>query len=304
MDYTPVINQIIVLFLVMLTGYICNKRNLLNTNMNKGLTEIIIYVTIPAMIISSFNLRFSRDMLYGGIYIFIISSIIHILLIFVSKLFYFKFNNITQNILRFSAIFSNCGFMGYPVVQSIYGSVGVFYAAIYNIPFTIAVWTIGVALYTGGKNDIKSLKKALVNPGIVAVFVGLIIFGFSIKLPIPINKYMDSIGSTTVPLSMLVIGSSLATVELKKVFTGFEVYYSTFIRLIVLPVIFVVLFKVLGINNLIIKISALLLAMPAAANTAIFAERYDGDVVLASKCVFISTLLSAVTIPILVIIMK
>lgn len=299
MAYTKVANQIIMLFLILFVGYIARKKNILTDESNRILSELLLNVSFPLMIIASFNYSFSKDMLYTAEKLFILSLIIHLCLILLTRIFYHKYKHESKSVLRFISIFSNCAFMGYPIIQSIYGNVGVFYTAIFNIPFNILMWTAGIILFTG-ERDIKSIKKIALNPGILSVFIGLIIFLFSIKLPQPIFKAMDMIGSTTVPLSMIITGSTLAGMNIKEVFSGFTVYYASAIRLIVIPAIVFVVLKAVGLSGMLLVIPVVIMGMPASANTSIMAEKYNADAALASRCIFITTTLSVITIPLIV----
>ncbi|MBU3111371.1 AEC family transporter [Clostridium lacusfryxellense] len=189
--------------------------------------------------------------------------------------------------------------MGYPVLESIYGGIGVFYAAIFNIPFNILVWTVGVMLFTGEK-DFKSMRKTLANPALVAVFIGIILFIFSIKLPIPIENSLKIVGSTTTPISMIIVGSMLAEMKFKDAFSNVSVYYAAIVRLLIVPMIIYVTLKILKVDEFLINICVILEAMPAAVMAAIIAEKYGGDSLLASQCIFITTIVSGITIPIII----
>jgi len=251
------------------------------------------------MIITSFNIKYEASMVSNAQKIFIYSFLIHISLIFISKILFFKLPENKQQVFRFVTIFSNVGFMGYPVLESIYGGIGVFYAAIFNIAFNILVWTVGVMLFTGEK-DFKSMRKALANPALIAVIIGIILFTFSIKLPLPIETSIKLVGSTTTPISMIIVGSMLAEMQLKDAFSGFYVYYATIVRLFIVPMIVYVVLKLLKVDEMLLTICVILQAMPAAVMAPIIAKKYGGDSLLASQCVFITTIVSGITIPIII----
>jgi predicted permease len=299
MDYSKILNQVIVLFLIMVVGYFARKRNIINSQVNKGLSELLLRITLPFMIVASFNYSYSKDMLYNAFILFIYSMIMHGSLVFISKLLYYKYPHKVKSVLRYITVFSNCGYMGYPVVESVFGKVGVFYAAIFNIPFNILSWTVGIMFFTGEK-DFKAAKKVLLNPGILSVLIGLVLFIFSIKLPLPVYKTLESIGSITTPLSMIIVGSMLAEMNIRDVFAGFEIYYGCVVRLIVIPIIVIAILKLFGAKDVLLGIPTLIAAMPAAANTAIFAEKYGGDSLFASRIIFVTTMLSSLTIPIII----
>ena len=299
MDNSQLINQVIVLFIIMAVGFYAKKKKFLNSVADKGLSELLLNITLPFMIITSFNIKYETEMASNAQKILLYSFLIHISLVFISKAIFYKFPTNKQQVFRFITIFSNVGFMGYPVLESIYGGIGVFYAAIFNIPFNILVWTVGVMLFTGEK-DFKSMRKALANPALIAVVIGIVLFVFSIKLPISIESSLKIVGSTTTPISMIIVGSMLAEMKFKDAFSNLSVYYAAIVRLLIVPMIIYVTLKILRVDELLINICVILQAMPAAVMAAIIAEKYGGDSLLASQCVFITTIVSGITIPIII----
>jgi predicted permease len=294
-----VINQVIILFLTMVIGFVAKKRNIINDETTNKLSEILLRITLPAMIIFSYNQEFSKDLLAKGGIMLVYSLVIHVFGILLGNIIYWKYPDDIKNVLKFVTIYSNCGYMGLPVLEALYGQIGIFYASIYITIFNIFTWTNGVMIFTG-KRDIKSMKKALINPGIIAVFIGLFIFIFSIKLPYPVAKTLEMFGTMTTPLSMLIIGALIANMDFKKLFSGLALYYVTAIRLIILPLLVLIAMKILGITDtMLLGTCVTTAAMPAAANTAIFAERYNGNSALASRIVAFSTIASMITIPII-----
>jgi predicted permease len=302
MEDSKVFSQIIVLFLIMIVGYFCGTKKIITREVHRGLSELLLDVTIPFMIVASFNYDFSWEMLKRAGVLLFYSFVMYFGLIFLSKVLYFKYPPSTKGVLKFISVFSNCGYMGYPVIESIYGKIGIFYASIFNIPFNILAYTLGEMLFTGNK-DFKALKKSLVNPGNAAICIGLFLFIFSIKLPYPIQEALDTIGGTTTPLSMLIVGSMLAEMEVKELFKGFELYYGSIIRLIATPLLVYSFLKLIGVSGMDLGIPVLIAAMPAAANSVIFATRYGGDSEFASKMIFITTVLSVVTIPLILLLL-
>lgn len=297
-----ILNQIIVLFMIMVVGFFARKKGMINNEVNKGLSQLLLNITLPFMIIASFNIEFTSEILVNGVKLLIYSIIIYIIAIPVSKLLYYRLPQNKSRVLRFITIFSNCGFMGYPVIESIYGKTGVLYTAIFNIPFNILMWIMGILIFTGSM-DLKTIKKILINPGIISTIIGIIIFIFEIKIPLPIYNTLNIVGQMTTPISMLVVGAMLADVKVKDVLSDISIYYGSFVRLIAIPLIIMLILKAFGVKDMFLGIPVLIMAMPGAANTAIMAEIYGGDASYASKCVFISTMLSAITIPLLIAIM-
>lgn len=300
MNNKIVINQVIILFIMMGTGFYARKRTFITDEGRKTMSDILINITCPLIIISSFKFDFSMELVNNILIVFIFSVISHIVLILLGKILYKRYTGDKKAVLKFITIFSNCAFMGYPLLQALYGKMGIFYGSIFQLAFNVFLWTYGVSLISG-KTDRKALKKALVNPGIIAVLIGFSMFLLSIKLPVPIYNAIDMIGAMTVPLSMMIIGSNMADMKLKDGFSKPEVYYVSFIRLIFIPFSTLIILKLIGLSDVVLGTCVIIQAMPAASMVAVIAENHKGDRQFASQCVFITTLLSLVTIPLILI---
>lgn len=283
----------------MIVGVYARKKDILTKEASKSFSNFLTNITLPCLLISSFNYSYSQDMIAKARIMFAYSVIIHIILIFASRVLTFKYPENSKKVLRFATIFSNCGFMGYPVLESLFGKIGIFYGAIFNIPFNIFMFSVGVMIYTG-KKDLKTLKEVIVNPGIIATTLGLIIFSFSIKLPYPLFTAMSIVGSMTTPLSMIIVGAMLSEIRLKDIFSGTLVYYASFLRLIAVPFLTLGILKLLNADKLLMQIAVIIEAMPAAVLASVLAEKYGADTALASRSVFISTIISMITIPFVV----
>ncbi|MGL5314737.1 MAG: AEC family transporter, partial [Peptostreptococcaceae bacterium] len=173
----------------------------------------------------------------------------------------------------------------------------VFYTAIFNLPFNLLVMTIGVFILCRENDTYSFSPKALINPVIISVIIGLLLFVLNIKLPEFINKPLELLGNVTTPISMLVIGSMLCSSSAIECFTNKKLYIVTFVRLILLPLVIYFILRGVVSDKLLFSIPIVISAMPAASNTAILASEYKANEALASQAVFISTLFSIVTIP-------
>lgn len=296
MNYEAVFNQVAILCIMILVGYYACKRDILNREANQKLSDLLLSITLPCMILTSFQFDFSAAVLYDAGRILIIASLIHLFSAGVAKALYKKSPWQTASVLRFATIFSNAAFMGFPVIDSLYSQIGVFYTAIYVVVFNLFAWSYGVVLFTGQK-DWSSLKSSLQNPGIVATIVGLILYAASVRLPLPLFKALNLVGSMTTPLSMLIIGTLLAKADYKDLFRGRHLLSGIAIRLLGLPLLLFAILHSLGITGVVANVLVLVTAMPAAAITVIFAEKHQADALLASRFVALSTLLSLVTLP-------
>ncbi len=300
MNFLDTLYQILVLFILLLVGFTVRKLKLVEDTFTKNLSNFLFYIIIPAKIIDAMNYDFSAQTLMKSGWLMLMGLIISIFSycfsILVVKLF--KTDAISRNIYQFALTFSNFGFMGYPVIEAIFGDIGVFYAAVFNISNYILVNSLGVMLIKRrAAKRIEMDSKNLINPPIMAVVIGLILFIFSIELPMPIAASIKMIGSPTSALSMMLVGMLLSNAKLSEMFTDIRVYIVSFIRLIVLPIFVLVILRLFAVDTLAIGIVVVITAMPVAANTSILATKYDGNAYLAAQCVFISTLLSVITIP-------
>jgi hypothetical protein len=282
----------------MCVGFYGRAKDIINEELNKGLTEILLRISLPMMIITSFTNTYSKELGSNMIKVFLYSMIIHGLLIFTSKYLFIKFPRDEVAVLRFMTVFSNCGFMGFQVLKSAYGDLGVLYGSIFNIPFYIFVWTFGIALYTD-KQDPNAIKKIFFNPGIVSVVIGLILFIASINLPSSVISTMKLIGDMTTPLSMIIIGYMISGIRIKDIFKESSLYYGSVIRLIFAPALTYIFFNFMGADRIITDIAVIIEAMPVAAVCAIYAQSANKNPRYASLSVFITTLLSLVTIPLI-----
>lgn len=302
MDIKSVFNQILILFIIMLVGVLIRKLKAVGEQFGKVMIEFIMNVTLPALIITSMNYEFSKEIALNSSKVLLLCFISYIIFILIALLITkpLKVDKSSKNVYRFMLIFANVGFMGYPVVNAALGKEGVFYTAIYNIVFSILIWTVGIIIITNGNDKQKLNLKILLNPGTISTIIGLLIFLFSIKIPNIFFNTISTMGNMTTPLSMLYIGFTLAGGSIKDVFASSTMFILSFVRLIILPL--VILFIILPFfkDKVILGVTVIMAAMPAAANTALFAGKFNSDTYTASKIVFITTLMSVITIPFII----
>lgn len=300
MDFFVTLNQILILFILLLAGFVIRKLKIVDDTFSKNLSNFLFNIVFPAMIIHSMNYPFSIDVLVDSGWLIMISMGIIIFSIVVSEITIklLKVDALSRNIYQFGIVFSNFGFMGFPVVESIFGKEGVFYASIFAIPIYFMVNSIGIMMIERGEeNTIQMNFKNVVNAPIIAVFIGFFIFIFSVKLPTPIEKTIDMVAATTTPMSMILAGIILANSKFSELFSNYKVYIVSFIRLIFLPLCMLWFLKLFNLDLLMIGIPVIITAMPIAANASMLAEKYGGNAYLGAQSVFISTLLSILTIP-------
>lgn len=294
------INQVLILSLMMLIGIYARKNKFIDDKVDKGISALMVNITLPLMIVNSFVLEYDKNIIGNATKIFFYSLLIHTILLLISRVIYRRIEAKKRAILIFVTAFSNCGFMGFPILDGMYGEIGVFYGSIFLMVFTAFVWTLGVSLFTGDISIKSAVKDIVKNPSIIAVFVGVVIFLGQIKLPYALGETVKIIGGLTTPLSMILIGSMLAKSNIKSMIGDYTLYLVSIIRLVIAPILTFVIMRAFNLDAMLTAVCTILVAMPAAAIAPVIAVDYDGDGVYGSQCVFITTVLSVISIPIFI----
>ena len=238
MDIMVVINQMIQLFLIIGLGYFMQKKKILNDELNTKLNFIVISITTPALIFSSVcTTSISEKSMV--IYTLAIATAVYVALPVISfvlvKLMRIPMHQ--KGLYMFMTIFSNTGFMGYPIMKALFGNDAVFYTALFNILFNLEVFTLGVILINYG-NDVKMKlnPKNLLSPGVVASIIAIFIYFLEIPIPDVIANSCGMVGDMTTPLAMMIIGATLANIKVKELFTELRLYYFTIVKQVILPI--------------------------------------------------------------------
>ncbi|MDF2906092.1 MAG: permease [Herbinix sp.] len=303
MEVPAIFEKVLSLFLMILVGFYGSKKKIITTSINKGLIDILIQIALPFMILSSFIFTYNETIKSNVIKTFYYSIAAYIITIFFSYIILLPIKKNKKTILHFSNVFVNTGYIGFPVLYSIYGAEGVVYGSIFNTFFVIFLWTYGLFLFKGHierKQLKEELLKIVLNPSIIAVCVGLLIMIFNLPIPAPFLSSIKSIGGITGPLSMFIIGVILSNSRLKQYIQDWTLYYGLATKLIIIPAIISIFSLFSGDNSKAIYTIIIMSAMPASAMTAIFAESFDKEKEYAAVFVSFSTLLSLVTITIII----
>ena len=283
------------MFIYILIGVIISKTKILKPEGRSSYIGLLIYVTLPCMILNAFMQDVSMAELISAGQAMLLSAGCCLMSWLLGKLLWRKETTERRAVLEFATMFSNAGNAGLPIVSLVFGTTGVFYASFYLIPIRVLMWTVGVSLFITGEKKSR-LKTLLLNPSLLAVFIGLPLMLMRVKLPTVLSTAISNVGSMTGPLSMIIIGASLADMKPRDMLEK-DVFLVSGVRLILVPMLAMVVMRLLGVQPLLWQVAVTLLAMPAAANTAILAEMYGRDHTFAAKCVFISTILSFITVP-------
>lgn len=301
MDITSVISQLIILFLMIAIGFGAAKGKVFPEGTNKILAQLVISVTNPCMVLYSV-LGSQRQLSNQEVLLLTAIAIATFaLLIVVGRLLprLLRCPARDKNLYRFMCTFGNMGFIGFPVVNAIYGQSAVFYAAIFNLIFQLVLYTYGVALFSARPEEKWFSIRSLFTPMIICSVLAYIFYLTDFRTPAIVTGTLSMLSNVTSPVCMLVIGIALSHVPLHKVFTNWRLYVISIIRLVVLPLaVFFVLSPWVD-NTLILGIATVMVAMPVATMTTLFAAKYGGDQQLAASGVFLSTLMSFITIPLI-----
>jgi len=303
MNFLIVLRQVIILLIIMIVGVVAGKKGIIADGASKKLSELLLYVTNPLLVLGSFFFEYSAEKLKNGLFVFLIAICFYFLSILLSSVLFRGFNENVKPIMRFSSVFSNVAFIGLPMMKALYGQDGVFLGSFYIVAFNIFVWTFGYTMYGDAKESggMKGLlKKALLNPSVIAVYVGIIIFVFRIPVPDVVRSAVAYVGDMTMPLSMLIIGALISTTKVKELVNDFKVYYVAAVRLILMPLLAYEILYLIGVPMTVTSVVVTALSMPVAATTTIFADLFNKDAIFASKAVMLSTILSIITAPLIV----
>ena len=300
------------LFAIVVVGYIAGKLGYMGGTFDKRLSKVVIDIACPALILSSAMTGTLPDRRYI-LPLLLISAITYILLtavaLWLPRLLTKKKED--EGPIGFALMFGNVGFMGYPIVASIFGHEAVFYAAVLNVVNTFVVFTIGTMLIVGKNQEPseaekemsrkKMLRKVLYSTPMLSAYMTMLIVALEIKdIPAWVSQPLTMIGNITVPAALLIIGSSMSQLPLRAMLGNRTVYATTLLRLALLPVGVHFLMRLVGFDPFVVNINTLVIAMPVATYGTILCLKYGKDTTMITEVTFITTLVSMVTIPLLV----
>lgn len=292
------------LFVIVIVGYMAGKLGYMGGEFDRKLSSLVINWTCPALILSSAmtgelpDRRFILPLLAISVVTYLVlTGVAFWLPRFLTR------RKDDEGVVGFAMMFGNVGFMGYPVVASIFGHEAVFYAAVLNVVNTFAVFTVGTILVTG-KGEVEGprfQKKVLYSTPMLSAYLTMLIVALEIdNIPACISQPLTMIGDITVPVALLIIGSSMSQLPLRALMGNATVYITTVMRLVVVPVAMYFLCLLLGFDPYVVNINTVVIAMPVATYGTILCLKYNRDTSLMAEVTFITTLLSMITIPLLV----
>lgn len=301
MSFIDTAMQILSLFILLLIGYIMNKKGVLDSDANTRMTKIILNITLPAQIVVAFVSEQGHVTNLEVLKTFGISIVCYVLLFLLGVAFLFLVfvKKEQKGMYVFMMMFGNVGFMGFPVIQAIFGQEAMIYAVIYNVIFNLLVYSLGIFFVNGNGGQTSFNWKRLINMPFASSVVSVLLYFLKLQIPDVVMTSFGYLSNVTTPLAMLLLGSVIAGMPMKDLVDDFRVYVFSIFKLILCPLLTIAFFAVLPIEMGMVKsVFILLAAMPVATNTTMLALEYDGDLMLSSKGIFFTTLLSMITIPI------
>ena len=310
MNFSALLTIIATLFLLMACGFYARKRGIIDDVASKRLSSLIIKIGQPMMIISALTeAEFSYENLTDGLVIVGVGMVFHAVVGCLAFLLCKGFRDLDERkITEFSLMFTNGGFIGFPIMEALFGPKGLFLAAFFNISFHLFIWSWGIAILARKRPDIKlTVRKVFINLGSVPCLIGVLIYMLAIPfpgfaLPAFLSKFMMYLSNLCTPISVLITGALLATRTPKQIFGSPKIYYFSAMKLIALPLIVCVIGKLIDLPHDMVLFATVEAALPSAASITMFSEMYGLNSGYASQTVGTSSLLSVGTMPMILLV--
>lgn len=303
MSLIQVANQIIIIFALMVLGALIRESGFLHAQSINDITNIALYFLSPMVILRAFEQHFSATRFKTFAKLTLAIFLAYLITIIIAQVVFHRVSDRNlHSIVMYSSIYSNNGFMGIPLAQALLGSTGVFYGAASMIGFNVMSWTHGIGLFRSSSNKrswTQKLRQILLNPNIIAIIVGLLMFVFSFHLPAVVSSFLKYGGQAFTPISMIIIGSNLVNLKLSDIKPNGYLTTALLFRNIVFPLINLVLLWAMGIHGIPLFTTVILAACPVAGLVVLFTLQANGDTRPAVMVMSVSTILSLITIPLL-----
>lgn len=292
--------QVIILYLIAGVGFITDKIGVFKQNDGKKLIDLLFNVILPIAVIHTFMTMEYTPQRAKGIFIaFICAFATHIVGALISLLTFRKRTLKERGIYHYGMILSNAAFLALPLAKSVVGNEGIFYCSVYVAVFNMVAFTLGIYEISGHNAKID-LKRLILNPGTISVIIGLPLFFLQLDIPYVIEYPMQIIGNCNSPMAMIIFGTFLANSSFKNLFIKKELYFTSFIRLVLIPLCMLGVYYVCGVRGQLLVSMMISSCAPTATNTAMYAAKYDNDTALGCEIAAQSSILSIATMPVIV----
>lgn len=302
MDFLSILNQMLSLFFIGIIGFIMYKVKILDDESTVRFTKLILNITLPSQIVTAFMKN--RGIVSNGTVfrVFGISLICYLIAALCGLAFVVltKVPKQQKGTYLFMHLFANVGFMGLPVISTIFGDGGMIYAVIFNVIFNVLVYSAGIMMLGNEGENAGFNAKLLINSPFIAALISIVLFFTPVRFPSALMSSLDYLGNVTTPVAMLILGSTIAAMPIRELFDDWRVYLFTAVRLGMIPLIVMLALRIIGVSDPVVSgVLIILSAMPVATNTTMLAIEYGGDLRLASKGIFFTTVLSVISIPVI-----
>lgn len=295
MVFTNMLNMQGMMFFFVITGFIVRKKGIVGAEGRKNMVDLCLYVLLPFNIFHAFLVQPHSDVLKPVAITAGLSVLYNIVSVAAAFLLYKKADERKRKPLKYGTIVSNGGFLGNPVIESIYGTSGLLYASVFMLPVRIVMWSVGVSCFIPGQK--KNLaKKLLTHPCIAAIYLGFAAMLLPFSCPVFLRNAVEGLSSANTPVSMMLIGMMLAEMDPKGLIDRMMVFYAS-VRLIIIPFLIFVLTAFLPIPPVLRGIAVIMAGMPAPVTTALLSSKYGGNESYATGMIFVTTLVSLATLP-------
>ena len=294
-----IFEQLLKMFFIMVLAFVCFKIGLVDQTGNKTVSNLLLLVVNPVLIITVYQTKYDPALVRGLLLAFAAAAATHVLGILISTALIRPKIDTDYSIERFNAMYSNCGFIGIPLINSVLGSSGVFFLSAYIVVFNLFSWTHGVVLMEK-KFSWKNVRKGLLSPMVVATVIAVLLFFSRLRFPEVVLDSMNYVADMNTPLAMMVAGFSVAQTDILKMCTKLRVYFSCFLKLVLIPVIMIFILKVIPLPRDVAMTTLIASACPAATTGTMMAIRYKQNYTYSSEMFALSTILAVATIPLIV----
>ena len=291
------LQQVSILFLLIFIGFVGVKAKIIQSESRKVFSSFLVSVVMPMVILNSYMSEFDPDILVNLMWSFVFSTVVMVLGFIISFLLMMKSKSKNKAILTFGSMFSNSVYMGFPLIEAMFGAEGMLYTSAFVTMFNLFVWTVGYVVVSGKPFGKEVLKNVVTNPVLISIAVGLVIYLARIPIPSIIKQPISLVANMNTSLSMIIIGMVIASSNIKVFITNKEIWLLLLRRLLIIPALCFGLFYVLGIGGMVANVVLILQACPTAAITSVFAIQFNHDENLAAGAVVLTTLCSIVTLP-------
>ena len=298
------VTQVVILYIIVAGGYICDKTGVFTEKTARACNNLLFYVITPCVIVNSFmTTEFTADTAKGLLLAACCGALTNTTGILLSLPFFRDRKKPTNAVFKFASVYGNMGYMALPLANAVLGPEGVFYCSAGIMMFQVFCFTHGVWVMSrdGDTNAKFEAKHLFLNPGVIAVCIGLPLFLLKVKVPELFNKPVSFVGSMNTPLAMLMLGTYMSNAGMKTVFKNKEQYLVAAIKIVAVPLAVFAVLKITGlVSGALFTACIIQASAPSANNTVMFAAKYDRDTGIAAKTVSFVSFASVLTMPVMI----